>query len=138
MDALNNFNLHSLLNTVISLFTAFVLGSMIGLERQVRQRTAGLRTNTLVAVGAAAFVAMGSRSMKSPARRLTVFMSSAGVRFRRRSWKSLSKCWKRPTIRYATWISMPSVKATRKSRPLFTRHRLILLNWTRSPIKWKL
>ena len=61
MDALNNFNLHSLLNTVISLFTAFVLGSMIGLERQVRQRTAGLRTNTLVAVGAAAFVAMGSR-----------------------------------------------------------------------------
>ena len=61
MDALNNFNLHSLLNTVISLFTAFVFGSMIGLERQVRQRTAGLRTNTLVAVGAAAFVAMGSR-----------------------------------------------------------------------------
>jgi putative Mg2+ transporter-C (MgtC) family protein len=61
MDALNNFNLHSLFNTVISLFTAFVLGSMIGLERQVRQRTAGLRTNTLVAVGAAAFVAMGSR-----------------------------------------------------------------------------
>jgi putative Mg2+ transporter-C (MgtC) family protein len=61
MNALNNFNLHSLMNTVISLFTAFLLGSMIGLERQVRQRTAGLRTNTLVAVGAAAFVAMGSR-----------------------------------------------------------------------------
>lgn len=61
MDAINNFNLHSLLNTVISLLTAFVLGSLIGFERQVRQRTAGLRTNTLVAVGAAGFVAMASR-----------------------------------------------------------------------------
>ncbi len=61
MNALNNFDLPSLMNTVVSLFTAFILGSMIGLERQVRQRTAGLRTNTLVAVGAAAFVAMGSR-----------------------------------------------------------------------------
>jgi putative Mg2+ transporter-C (MgtC) family protein len=35
---------------------AFVLGSLIGAERQWRQRTAGLRTNALVALGAAAFV----------------------------------------------------------------------------------
>lgn len=35
---------------------AFVLGSFIGAERQWRQRTAGLRTNALVALGAAAFV----------------------------------------------------------------------------------
>jgi len=33
-----------------------VLGTMIGAERQYRQRTAGLRTNVLVTVGAAAFV----------------------------------------------------------------------------------
>jgi uncharacterized membrane protein YhiD involved in acid resistance len=33
-----------------------VLGALIGAERQYRQRTAGLRTNVLVAVGAAAFV----------------------------------------------------------------------------------
>jgi len=33
-----------------------VLGTLIGAERQYRQRTAGLRTNVLVAVGAAAFV----------------------------------------------------------------------------------
>ena len=44
------------------LFTAFVLGTMIGLERQWRQRTAGLRTNVLVAVGAAAFVDLGLRT----------------------------------------------------------------------------
>lgn len=35
---------------------ALVLGSLIGAERQWRQRTAGLRTNALVALGAAAFV----------------------------------------------------------------------------------
>ncbi len=34
-----------------------VLGALIGLERQWRQRMAGLRTNTLVALGAAAFTA---------------------------------------------------------------------------------
>ena len=41
--------------------TAFVLGTLIGLERQWRQRTAGLRTNVLVAVGAAAFSDLGMR-----------------------------------------------------------------------------
>lgn len=61
MEAINNFNQSSLLNIVISLVTAFVLGGVIGFERQVRQRTAGLRTNTLVAVSAAVFVAMANR-----------------------------------------------------------------------------
>ena len=36
-------------------------GGLIGFERQVRQRTAGLRTNTLVAVGAGVFVDMANR-----------------------------------------------------------------------------
>ncbi|SFR61046.1 MgtC/SapB family protein [Thiomicrospira sp. ALE5] len=48
-------------STLVSLSTAFVLGSIIGYERQVRQRTAGLRTNILVAVGAALFVDMAAR-----------------------------------------------------------------------------
>ncbi len=61
MEALNNINLQSLLDTFVSLTTAFILGSMIGLERQYRQRTAGLRTNVLVAVGAAVFVDMANR-----------------------------------------------------------------------------
>jgi putative Mg2+ transporter-C (MgtC) family protein len=34
---------------------ALVLGALVGLERQRRQRTAGLRTNALVALGAALF-----------------------------------------------------------------------------------
>lgn len=38
---------------------ALVLGAVIGLERQWRQRMAGLRTNALVAGGAALFVTLG-------------------------------------------------------------------------------
>lgn len=34
---------------------AFVMGTFIGVERQIRQRNAGLRTNILVSIGAAAF-----------------------------------------------------------------------------------
>jgi len=41
---------------VIGLAAATVLGASIGFERQWRQRMAGLRTNTLVAIGAASFV----------------------------------------------------------------------------------
>jgi putative Mg2+ transporter-C (MgtC) family protein len=47
--------------TAIGLAVAFGLGAVIGLERQYRQRTAGLRTNVLVAVGAAAFADLGGR-----------------------------------------------------------------------------
>ena len=56
MQFLTTFQLADFLDTLISLVTAFVLGTLIGAERQYRQRTAGLRTNVLVAVGAAAFV----------------------------------------------------------------------------------
>ena len=61
MLAIQNINLVSLLDTLVSLSTAFVLGGLIGFERQYRQRTAGLRTNVLVAVGAAVFVDMANR-----------------------------------------------------------------------------
>jgi putative Mg2+ transporter-C (MgtC) family protein len=49
------------LNSAIGLASAFVLGTLIGAERQYRQRTAGLRTNVLVAIGASAFVDIGMR-----------------------------------------------------------------------------
>ncbi|GBU15282.1 methyltransferase [Polaromonas sp.] len=63
MQAIHNFNPTSLLDTLIALIAAFVLGGLIGLERQYRQRTAGLRTNVLVALGAAIFVDMASNLM---------------------------------------------------------------------------
>jgi len=61
MEAIENINPTSLLDALISLAAAFVLGGMIGFERQYRQRTAGLRTNVLVAVGAALFVDLANR-----------------------------------------------------------------------------
>ena len=41
---------------VVELGLAFVLSSLIGLERELRQKSAGLRTHTLVGVGAALFM----------------------------------------------------------------------------------
>jgi putative Mg2+ transporter-C (MgtC) family protein len=60
-DALTLASAGTLLQTLIALSSAFVLGTAIGFERQWRQRTAGLRTNVLVAVGAAAFSDLGLR-----------------------------------------------------------------------------
>lgn len=56
MRFLETFQSADFLDTLVSLIAAFVLGTLIGAERQYRLRTAGLRTNVLVAVGAAAFV----------------------------------------------------------------------------------
>lgn len=61
MQALHNLNPDALLDTLLSVSAAFALGGLIGLERQWRQRTAGLRTNALVAVAAAVFVDMAQR-----------------------------------------------------------------------------
>jgi putative Mg2+ transporter-C (MgtC) family protein len=45
---------------MVNLLSALGLGVLIGIERQWRQRAAGLRTNALVAVGSAAFVALAT------------------------------------------------------------------------------
>jgi putative Mg2+ transporter-C (MgtC) family protein len=45
--------------SLLRLTLALILGACIGAERQWRQRAAGLRTNTLVCFGAAAFVDLG-------------------------------------------------------------------------------
>jgi putative Mg2+ transporter-C (MgtC) family protein len=52
---------HDVLIILGKLGAAFLFGALIGFERQIRQRNAGLRTMVLVAVGAAAFVHLGSR-----------------------------------------------------------------------------
>jgi putative Mg2+ transporter-C (MgtC) family protein len=61
MRFIQTFELYPFLDSVVSLLAAFVLGALIGAERQYRQRTAGLRTTVLVAVGAAAFVDLAMR-----------------------------------------------------------------------------
>jgi putative Mg2+ transporter-C (MgtC) family protein len=57
--AIDQFSWLQLLDLSSGVALAFVLATLIGAERQWRQRSAGLRTNVLVSVGAAAFVSLG-------------------------------------------------------------------------------
>ncbi len=59
MAFLHSFAVGDFIDSLVSLFAAFVLGGLIGAERQYRQRGGGLRTHVLVAVGAATFVDIG-------------------------------------------------------------------------------
>ncbi|MGE4337548.1 MAG: MgtC/SapB family protein [Pigmentiphaga sp.] len=61
MQATYHFSVAALQDSALSLFTAFVCGTLIGVERQLRQRAAGLRTITLVTIGAALFVDIAAR-----------------------------------------------------------------------------
>lgn len=61
MRMIQQLDLAAALDTATGLTLAFALGAVVGLERQYRQRTAGLRTNVLVAVGAALFVDIALR-----------------------------------------------------------------------------
>jgi putative Mg2+ transporter-C (MgtC) family protein len=59
MAFLHSVTVSDFLDSLVSLVAAFVLGTLIGTERQYRQRGGGLRTHVLVAVGAATFVDIG-------------------------------------------------------------------------------
>lgn len=48
---------------LLRLLIAAFLGAAVGFDREVKQRPAGLRTMTLVSMGAAAFVLMGIHAM---------------------------------------------------------------------------
>ena len=57
MDALGCLTLDA--HHAVGLIAAVVFGALIGLERQLRKHPAGLHTNALVALGAAAYVIAG-------------------------------------------------------------------------------
>ncbi|WP_440312311.1 MgtC/SapB family protein [Leucobacter chromiireducens] len=50
------------LDLALRIFSGLALGAAIGFERQLRSRTAGVRTNALVSLGSALFVIMGAFS----------------------------------------------------------------------------
>jgi len=68
------------LEFTIRLAVAFAFGTTIGLERQYRQRMAGLRTNALVATGACLFVLVSglSNDTSSPTRIAAQIVSGIG------------------------------------------------------------
>jgi putative Mg2+ transporter-C (MgtC) family protein len=65
---------------LLRLSVALLLGAIIGIERQWRQRAAGLRTNTLVCLGAAAFVDL-STSLAGPTSVQVIAYVVSGVGF---------------------------------------------------------
>src|SRR5271155_1937917 len=60
------------------LLSALILGACVGAERQWRQRAAGLRTNTLVCFGAAAFVDLGLRVAPGTTQVIAYVVSGVG------------------------------------------------------------
>ncbi|HXX76041.1 MAG TPA: MgtC/SapB family protein [Nitrospiraceae bacterium] len=70
----------TLLDFTCRIVLAVALGAVIGIERQYRQRGAGLRTNALVAMGAAAFVTLSSllSGEQSPTRIAAQIVSGIG------------------------------------------------------------
>jgi len=80
MRFIETFDLLALNNSAVCLAAAFAFGTAIGVERQYRQRSAGLRTNVLVAVGAAAFVDFGIR-MAGPASTQVMAYVVSGIGF---------------------------------------------------------
>lgn len=71
------------LNLLLPLVMASLLGALVGVERQWRQRLAGLRTNALVSLGAASFTLMsmlvdGDAGEASPTRVAAQVVSGIG------------------------------------------------------------
>ena len=56
-----------------------MLGTLIGAERQYRLRSAGLRTNVLVAVGAAAFVDLAMHLAAADGEVRVIFYLVSGI-----------------------------------------------------------
>jgi putative Mg2+ transporter-C (MgtC) family protein len=81
MAMLHSFSASDFLDSLVSLFAAFVLGTLIGAERQYRQRSGGLRTNVLVAVGAATFVDIGQHLNANPGAVQIIAYVVSGVGF---------------------------------------------------------
>ena len=78
---------------MVSLFGAFVLGTLIGAERQYRQRGGGLRTHVLVAVSAATFVDIGMHLNGNQGAAIIAYVVSGVGFIERRIMKQGSNVW---------------------------------------------
>jgi putative Mg2+ transporter-C (MgtC) family protein len=70
------------LELIQRLLTAALLGALLGLEREIKQKAAGLRTNILIAVGSALFTLMsyqlGDPAVGDPARIAAQIVTGVG------------------------------------------------------------
>jgi putative Mg2+ transporter-C (MgtC) family protein len=54
------------LDLIVRLLLAAGLGAVIGVERELRRKPAGLRTNMLICLGSALFTTLSRRSWRLP------------------------------------------------------------------------
>lgn len=54
------------IHSIIPLLAAVLLGGIVGLEREIHHKPAGLRTNILICLGAAGFMVIAGRIYASP------------------------------------------------------------------------
>jgi putative Mg2+ transporter-C (MgtC) family protein len=54
------------LRSIVPLAASVVLGALIGIEREIHRKPAGLRTNILICLGAATFMMIASRVLANP------------------------------------------------------------------------
>lgn len=54
------------LESLVPLVAAVILGALIGVEREIHKKPAGLRTNILICLGAATFMMIANRILASP------------------------------------------------------------------------
>jgi putative Mg2+ transporter-C (MgtC) family protein len=66
MEIMNVLNIHHWNPDVFKLCLSIVLGTAIGMEREVSNKVAGLRTNVLICLGAALFTMLSNYSWISP------------------------------------------------------------------------
>lgn len=71
-------DIHHLNGDMLRVLCALLIGAVIGLEREVSDKAAGLRTNILICVGAALFTMLSSRFLNDPARISAQLVSGIG------------------------------------------------------------
>jgi putative Mg2+ transporter-C (MgtC) family protein len=103
----------------INLAVALALSAVIGFERQWRNRLAGLRTNTLVALGAATFINFAALTPgeASPTRVAASFWrasaSAGSTRLRRSGARPRSAFWRVEVISFTRrWRQASSYSST--------------------------
>lgn len=105
----------------LNLIVAVLLGGAIGVERQWRQRLAGLRTNTLVSLGAAIFVVFeGQFTDNSPTRVAAQVVTGIG-------FLGAGVIWKEGVNVRGLSQTVPSFAFMRKAEPLPLPDKLIPL-----------
>lgn len=132
------------LQTMTRLGLALLLGTLIGLERRLRHHSAGLHTNALVALGAAAFVvaasANGGESVARMISQITVGIGfiGAGAIMRQgatvHGLNTAATVWCSAAVGVLSGLGMLSVAVTTTLLVLVAN---VLLHWfEHGPIKW--